>query len=303
MAEMHHAFFSIIRRETLTAARAAGAEVLWTDAATDEAKQACDVAHLLEQGIDVLVLHPVHTVRGDALFRAAAERGVPSICFRRPARSDAFTLFAGGDTAQEGEQQAEWMANALGGAGRVAILEGDPFNDNARNIAEGNRRALARYPGLRVVADEVCPEWSAAVAERLASEILADGAVDAFLCANDGLARGAVRALEARGLAGSVLVVGGDGESRALELIRTGRQHATLFHDPVALARETLRAAVGLALGTLDAAQLPRRSPAISPPSRPMPVVDVPFQLITQDSVDAVAIETARATSASGASA
>ena len=295
MAEMRHVFFSIIRRTVLAAAQEVGTDVLWTDAATDEHKQACDVAHLLELGIDVLVLHPVHTLRADALFRAASERGVPSICFRRPARSDAFTLFAGGNTEEEGERQMEWVAHALGGKGNVVILEGDPFNDNARNIAEGNRRALARHPGLRVVADEVCPDWSSAAAERLAAETLdravdraGTGTVDAFVCANDGLARGAVQALQARGLAGQVLVVGGDGELRAIEQIQAGTQHATLFHDPTALAHETLRAAVGLALGTLDVSKLPRRSPAVSPPSRPVPVVDVPFQLITRENVGAL---------------
>ncbi|HET7771657.1 MAG TPA: substrate-binding domain-containing protein [Chloroflexota bacterium] len=289
MAEMRHAFFSIIRRETLAIAPSLGADVYWTEAAGDESKQACDVAHLLEMGIDVLVLHPVHTLRADALFRAAAERGVPSICFRRPARSDVLTLFAGGDTAAEGEQQVEWVAEALGGVGNVVILEGDPFNDNARNIAEGNRRALARYQGLRVVADEVCPEWSAVVAERVASEILATGqAVDAFICANDGLASGAIQALEARGLVGRVLVVGGDGEQGALERIRTGGQHATLFHDPVQLAHATLRAAAALARNALDVSSLPRRSPAVSPPSRAVPVVDVPFLLVTRENVDQV---------------
>lgn len=290
MAEMRHAFFSIIRQTVLDAAPEAGASMIWVDAAMDEHKQACDVAHLLAMGVDVLVLHPVHTVRADALFRAAGEAGIPSICFRRPARSDAFTLFSGGDTQREGELQVEWVAAQLGGEGNVVILEGDPFNDNARNIAEGNRRALARHAGLRVLADEVCPDWSAAAAERVAGETI-DAVlrqrrrVDAFVCANDGLARGAIAAIAARGLAGRVLVVGGDGESRALAALKAGTQHATLFHDPVALARETLRAAVGLARGTLDVAGLPRRSPAVSPPSRPVPVVDVPFRLITRETV------------------
>jgi DNA-binding IclR family transcriptional regulator len=287
MADMRHAFFSIIRRTVLRAAPELEADVIWTSAVNDEHKQACDVAHLLDLGVHVLVIHPVHTVRSDALFRLASERGVPSICFRRPARSDAFTLFAGGDTAREGELQVEWVAQALGGRGNVAILEGDPYNDNARNIAEGNRRALARYPDLRVVVDEVCPDWSAPVAERLAGELLDGGtAVDAFLCASDWVARGAVLALQSRGLAGGVLVIGGDGERRAIERIRQGSQHATLFHDPVLLADETLRAAAGLARGTLDPANLPRRSLAISPPSRPMPVLDVPFRLLTRENAD-----------------
>ena len=290
MAEMRHAFFSIIHRAALDAAPQQGADVLWLDAVGNEQKQACDVAHLLEAGIDVLVLHPVHAVRSDPLFRAAVETGVPAICFRRPARSNAFTLFTGGDTLREGELQVEWVARALGGSGNVVLLEGDPFNDNARNIAEGNRRALACHPGLRLVADEVCPSWSRSVAERIAGELLDSmrDDVHAFICANDGLAGGAIAALAARERVGQVLVAGGDGEQSAIARIRAGSQHATVFHDPLTLARETLRAAVSLARGTLDPAQLPRRSPAVSPPSRPMPVLDVPFELVTAANVNEV---------------
>jgi ABC-type sugar transport system substrate-binding protein len=78
-------------------------------------------------------------------------------------------------------------------------------------------------------------------------------------------------------------VVGGDGERGAMERIRAGTQHATLFHDPLELAHETLRAAVGLAQKALDPLTLPRRSVAVSPPSRPMPALDVPFQLVTRE--------------------
>jgi ABC-type sugar transport system substrate-binding protein len=294
MGDMNHAFFGVIRGAARDAAPEAGADVLWLDAAADEHKQACDVAHLLAADVDVLVLHPVHTLRGDALFRTATAAGVPSICFRRPARSDAFSLFAGGDTEYEGQCQVEWVATALRGHGNVAILEGDPFNDNARNIAEGNRRALARHPGLRILADEVCPAWSGTVAERIAGELIdSHGAgpngVRAFICANDGIARGAIGALEARDLAGSVLVVGGDGVQRSLGLIQAGSLHATLFHDPIALARETVRAAVGLVRGTLDVTRLTKRSPAVNPPSRPMPMLDVPFRLVTRENADEMA--------------
>jgi ABC-type sugar transport system substrate-binding protein len=157
------------------------------------------------------------------------------------------------------------------------------------------RRALARHPGLSVLADEVCPDWSAAVAQRIAGELLDSraqgpvGGIDAFVCANDGMAGGVVAALAARGQAGRVLVIGGDGERRAVARIQDGTQHATVFHDPLALARETLRAAVGLARRTLDPERLPRRRPAANPPNRPMPVLDVPFRLVTRQNVSELA--------------
>jgi ABC-type sugar transport system substrate-binding protein len=260
----------------------------------------CDVRHLLALRPQVLVLHPVHTIRSDALFREAAAAGVPSICFRRPARSDAFVLFAGGDSFQEGVLQIEWVAGRLGGRGNVVILEGDPYNDNARNIAEGNRHALSLHPGLRLVADEVCPEWSGEVARRIAGEVLdrlgvagdslaAGPELHAVVCANDAMARGVAETLAARGLTGRVLLVGGDGTRHAAAALQDGSLDATVFHDPATLAGETLRAAVALARGALDVAGLPRRALAISPPSRPMPALDVPFKVVDRDGAAALA--------------
>jgi IclR family acetate operon transcriptional repressor len=291
MAQGGAPYFGEIGRLAEQMAPALGAELVRTNAQLDHDRQVCDVRHLLALRPQVLVLHPVHTIRSDALFREAAAVGVPSICFRRPARSDAFALFAGGDSFQEGVLQIEWVAGRLGGRGDVALLEGDPYNDNARNIAEGNRHALSRYPGLRLVADEVCPEWSGDLARRTTEELLdrlgATGnpmdsgpGLHAVVCANDAMAQGVAETLAARGLTGRVLLVGGDGTRAAAEALQAGRLDATVFHDPALLAGETLRAAVALGRGTLDVAGLPRRSLAISPPSRPMPALDVPYRVI-----------------------
>jgi ABC-type sugar transport system substrate-binding protein len=258
--------------------------VVWTNAATDERKQACDVAHLLAIRPDVLVLHPAHTVQSDALFRAAVDAGVPAICFQRPARSDAFALFAGGDTYAVGEAQIEHVAERLDGHGNVVLLEGDPYNDSARNLAEGSRRALSRFPGLRLVADEVCPDWSPVHARRAVAELLSDHgklAIHAVVCANDAMAAGVAGALAERDRTGWIVLVGHDGDLGALERLRSGAQDATFFQDPSKLALETLGAAVALARGTLDVSTLPRRSPAVNPPARAVPVLDVPYLRIT----------------------
>jgi ABC-type sugar transport system substrate-binding protein len=295
MAQGGAPYFGEIGRAAEQLAPSLGVELVRTNAHRDHDRQECDVRHLLALRPGALVVHPVHTIRADALFRLAAAAGVPSICFRRPARSDAYDLFAGGDTFQEGVLQIEWVAERLGGRGDVVLLEGDPYNDNARNIAAGNRHALSRYPALRLVADEVCPEWSPEVARRVAAELLDAAAAgggagpQAFVCANDLMAGAVATTLAARGLTGRVLLVGGDGTRAAAAALRTGALDATVFHDPARLAAETLRAAAGLAQGTLDLATHPRRSPATNPPSRPVPVLDVPYQVVSRGNVAGLA--------------
>ncbi len=283
--------FVEVRREVSMLAASSDLCLLCAGAGNNELKQACDVLRLLELEPDVLVVNVVNPATADALFRAAAAGGVPSICLLRPARSDAFDVFVGWDTYQQGVTQIEFVAERLGGYGNVVLLEGDPYSDNARNIADGSRDALARHSGLRLVADEPCPFWLSDTAYRLAVELLdAKGAatatnpngIHAFVCAHDGLAAGVARALADRDLAGRVLLVGAHGTTDALERIRTGVQTATVLQPSAALARIMLQTATALASGQLDPARLPRRRVIHNPPTREMPVVDVPQSLITQ---------------------
>lgn len=283
--------YTEMHRAAAAAATAHGADMLWCDAAEDGNKQACDVRHLLALQPDVLVLHSARATYGAALLREAAAAGVPALCYQRPVRSDAFALFAGGDTFHEGVLQVQFVAEQLQGAGNVVLLEGDAYNDNARNVAEGNRTALSSFPGLRLLADEVCPLWSRALAKEFASDLLdrhgpgdeQGSGVHAIICANDQMAGGVAEALAERGWTGRVVLVGGDGDQDALERLRTGAQAATVFQDPRALAEQALTAALALARGPVEAviAELPRRSLLCHPPTQPVPVLDVPYQLIT----------------------
>lgn len=282
-----------MHRVVMAAAAQQATDVLWCDAAEDEHKQACDVRGLLEARPDVLVVHPVHALHAASLFREAAAAGVPTVCFQRPVRSDAFALFVGGDTFREGIQQVEFVAEHVHGRGNVVILEGDPYNDNARNVAEGNRSALTEQAGLHLLADEVCPLWSPQIAKEIAADLLdrhgpgdthGISGVHAIICANDDMVGGVAEALAERGWTGRVALVGGDGDREALERLRAGTQAATVFQNPRSLAEQALVAALALTHGTVQAAtaDLPRRSLLRHPATRPTPVVDVPYDLITR---------------------
>lgn len=286
MRQTHLPLFQELHRVVAATAESHGADVLWVDSALDMGKQECDVHAVLALRPDVLVLHPAHSTDVDALYRAAATAGIPSICFRRPARSDAYNLYVGSDTFHEGVLQMDYVARRLDGRGTVAMIEGDPYNDEARNIAEGNRHVLAQHPDLKLVGDESMPGWSAPLARAFTARLLDQhGRVDAIVCGSDTLAGGTAEALADHGLTGDVILVGGDGDQTALQRLHNGTQDATIFENPSALAQTTLQASVRLARSELDVGQLTRRSLAVNPPSRPMPALDIPRQLVTRDDV------------------
>ena len=78
--------------------------------------------------------------------------------------------------------------------------------------------------------------------------------VDAVVASNDGTAGGAIAALAAQGLAGSVPVSGQDGDHAALNRIALGTQTVSVWKDARELGKKAAEVALELAAGTaLDA--------------------------------------------------
>jgi D-xylose transport system substrate-binding protein len=73
--------------------------------------------------------------------------------------------------------------------------------------------------------------------------------VDAVVAANDGTAGGAIAALAAQGLAGSVPVSGQDADKAALNRVAAGTQTVSVFKDARELGRNAAEIAVALAGG------------------------------------------------------
>jgi D-xylose transport system substrate-binding protein len=108
------------------------------------------------------------------------------------------------------------------------------------------------------------------------------------IASNDGTAGGAVAALTAQGLAGSVPVSGQDGDHAALNRIALGMQTVSVWKDARELGKTAGEAAMKLAKGTELAAlpgtaiwsDGPRNMPMTSILLRPVP--------ITKDNLDVV---------------
>jgi hypothetical protein len=67
--------------------------------------------------------------------------------------------------------------------------------------------------------------------------------------------------------------------------LRVGSQDLTIFQNPAAVATRALDAVIALSQRRLAVERLPRRRLVCSPPSRPVPVIDVPFELITRETL------------------
>jgi D-xylose transport system permease protein len=105
---------------------------------------------------------------------------------------------------------------------------------------------------IRNVGEAYTDGWLPANAQRNMEQFLTrnNNRIDAVIAANDGTAGGAIAALAAQGLAGSVPVSGQDADRAALNRIAQGTQTLTIWKDARELGRTAAEIAVRLAGGT-----------------------------------------------------
>ena len=115
-----------------------------------------------------------------------------------------------------------------------------------------------------------------------------DNHVDAVVASNDGTAGGAIAALAAQGLAGSVPVSGQDGDHAALNRVALGTQTVSVWKDSRQLGKTAGEAAMKLAKGTKLAALPGTETWADGPHKVPMTLILLTPVPITRDNLDVV---------------
>jgi D-xylose transport system substrate-binding protein len=229
------------------------AEVLVESAERDDARQLQQAESLLAQNVQALVVVPHSAAAGGKIVEAAKARSVPVICYDRLILNADVDLYVSYDNRRVGELQAQHLRNGAP-KGNYILLGGAPTDHNARMIRDGQLAALddaIKRGEIRVVADPWTPDWRADAAMALTEEALkkAGGPVVAVVASNDVTAGGAIKALEARGLAGKVLVSGQDANLDAVRRIVEGTQTVTVYKPISPLARGAAQAAVQMAKG------------------------------------------------------
>ena len=115
------------------------------------------------------------------------------------------------------------LFDAMGGEGGIIALQGILDNVPAKQRYEGLTNALADAPGIELL-DQQTANWSRSEALTVTQTLLAKhgDAVKGIWAANDEMALGALEALKAAGLEGTIPIVGFDAVPQALEEIKSG---------------------------------------------------------------------------------
>jgi len=184
--------------------------------------------------------------------------------------------------------QAQEALKAMGGKGNVVILSGEAGHSVADEITRGNLSVFKNAPGVKVVVQQSHPGWSTAAALATVENALTryHNKIDAVLANNDGMALGAVKALQEQKLTGKVFVAGADADLTAVQNVVHGRQTMTVLKGIKPLAEAAAAAAVKLA--RKEPVEFTQR---LANGSMEVPVLNTPVEKVLKDSVKDVIVK------------
>jgi len=157
--------------------------------------------------------------------------------------------FIGSDNYEGGKFAGEFLAQKLGGKGKVAVLEGIPGHETGDSRLRGFREALKATPGVEIVASQTA-NWERDQGFNVFQNILQSHPdVQAVFACSDLMALGAVEAIAAAKKAGQITVVGFDATSEARDAIVKGSMDASVAQSPAQMGALAVENALKLLKG------------------------------------------------------
>ncbi|QFU17914.1 D-xylose ABC transporter substrate-binding protein [Microvirga thermotolerans] len=269
----------------------AGGTYVSADAQSSPAKQLTDIESLIARGAKALIVlaQDADAIR-PAVEKAIAE-GIPVVGYDRLIEiPQAFYLTF--DNVEVGRLQAREVMKVKP-EGNYVFIKGSGSDPNANFLFQGAMEVLkpAIDAGkIKNVGEAYTDGWLPANAQRNMEQFLTknNNKVDAVVAANDGTAGGAIAALAAQGLAGSVPVSGQDADKAALNRVALGTQTVSVFKDARELGRNAAEIALELANGKKLNEIKGSMSWNLGPKKQNMTAIFLKPVAITKDNLDVV---------------
>jgi D-xylose transport system substrate-binding protein len=231
---------------------AAGDKYISADAQSSAQKQLTDIESLIAQGANALIVLAQDSSAIAPAVQKAVDEGIPVVGYDRLIENpNAFYITF--DNKEVGRMQARGVF-AVKPQGNYAFIKGSSTDPNADFLFAGQMEVLkAAIDGGKIknVGEAYSDGWLPANAQKNMEQMLTknNNKIDAVVASNDGTAGGAIAALAAQGMAGTVPVSGQDGDHAALNRVALGTQTVSVWKDARELGKKAAEIAALLADG------------------------------------------------------
>ncbi|WP_169083856.1 D-ribose ABC transporter substrate-binding protein [Paenibacillus sp. PL91] len=249
-------FFVTLKEGAQTAATAGEAELITVDAQDDAAKQASSIEDLIQQKVDVIIINPTDSAAIIPAVESANAAGIPVITVDRTADGGKVMTHIASDNKAGGALAAQFIAEQLGGTGNVVELEGIPGSSAARERGAGFNEEIAKSSGIKIAAKQPADFDRAKGLTVMENILQGNKDIKAVFAHNDEMALGALKAIEAAGATG-ILVVGFDATDDAVKEVFAGKLSATVAQKPDMMGMLAVQTAIKIAKGEEVEASIP----------------------------------------------
>jgi D-xylose transport system substrate-binding protein len=268
-------------------AKAQKLDAFTLSADNDNARQLSQVEDALARGAKILVVQPTDSAASAAYVSRAHAHGAKLVAYDRSVPGADF--YVAHDSYQVGVMQAREAIRATGGQGNYVLLDGQSGHSVASEIARGYHETLKPYldkGAITIVVEKNNDAWSPEQALKTVEDAISKtkGQIAAILANNSGMARGAVQAVQAGGLAGKgIFIAGADADAANVNYVCEGKQSVEVLKEIEPLAREA---------ATVAAAMLDGKTVDAGGSLAGVPIVSIPVVLVTKETVKATVIDT-----------
>jgi ribose transport system substrate-binding protein len=250
MKSLANEFFKVMAEATEKWAKADNTfdlNMVGMNSETDIDTQINAVENCITKGVDLIVLAPADSVGLVPSVKKALAAGITVVNFDvmldQKALGEAGLkdfLFVGPDNAEGAKMAGDALAAKLGPGGKVIIIEGNPGADNATQRKNGFMQSVK--DGKLELLDSVTAHWETEEANTVMTNLLTKHPdVQGVMAANDSMALGIVKALDAAGKSGQVQVVAFDNIPAVQPLLKDGKLLASIDQFGPEMAKNAIQ--------------------------------------------------------------
>lgn len=212
-------------------------------------KQLSDIEDLITKKVDIII---INAIDGKAAVPAVVEANkakIPVITTSRRIEGGEITQHISCDNVVGGETAAKYLAEKMGGRGKVAMIEGTPGNSSSSDRTIGFKQGISKFPNIKLVYDRP-GNFKRDAALSLTEDLLqAHPDIAGIFYQNDDMAIGGIRAIQSAGKLTKIAVISFDGIREVFPHIKDGEIGATIYNDATSIGTMSVESAFKVSRG------------------------------------------------------
>lgn len=210
---------------------------------TGVATQVTQIEDLINSGVDALILNPMDSNACITVMEKAKEAGIPVVLIDQgieAGHEDLYITFISTDNFAAAKKAGEFMAEKLGGEGKVIIVRGANGSSAGDDRADGFKAGI-EGTGLELV-NEQPGDWTVDVAMQATENMLqADPDINGIFCCSDNMIAGILQALDNNDIdVADLCFVSFDGAKSGVDFIKDGKLTGTMAQFPSVIGAEAV---------------------------------------------------------------